>query len=420
VRARLDPQAIATWLLGFGLVAYLGLNGGGYEPGVLRDQLGIAVWWGVVLGLAVGALPLSRLRYGSWIALGLLGAYVAWVALSAAWSTTPEGSFADLGRVATYLGVLALALSIRGRGSARRMVTAVGSAIALVAIVALLSRLQPTWFPEAQEGIRFGIRNRLSYPLGYWNGVAGLIALGLPLLLYVACSSRRLFAQALTASVLPAMALTVYLTLSRGGTAAAILALVLFMALVPDRLPKLATLLGAGVGSTILIAAASQRDALTAGFTGPVADRQGDEMLAMVLVVGAGVGLMQVGLAIALRHGRRPNWSRPSRRISLALLVTAIAVAMMAAVAFGAPGKASDAWGEFKRSEGPPTGAARFGSFSGNGRWPYWKSALASPGTARAASSSGGPRAPAGAASSKMPTRCISRPSASSALSASL
>src|ERR1700742_3955516 len=93
--AKVDFQAIAVWLLGFLLVVYLGLNGGGYDP-VVRDQVGIAIWWGVLLGLAVGALPLRRLGRAAWIALAALAAYVAWVALSATWSSTVDGTFADL------------------------------------------------------------------------------------------------------------------------------------------------------------------------------------------------------------------------------------------------------------------------------------------------------------------------------------
>src|SRR4051794_32941780 len=95
--SRIDFQAVAVWMLGFLLVLYLGLNGGGYEP-VVRDQLGIAVWWGLILGLAVGALPLRSLPRSAWIALGVLAAYVAWVALSATWSDSVDRSFADLGR----------------------------------------------------------------------------------------------------------------------------------------------------------------------------------------------------------------------------------------------------------------------------------------------------------------------------------
>lgn len=374
---RVDFQAIATWLLGFALVAYLGLSGGGYDP-IARNQLGIAVWWGLLLGLAVGALPLGRLRHGSWVALGLLAAYVAWVALSLAWSDVPASTVDDLGRVVTYLGVFALALSICGREGARRMVGALGAAIVFVAGVGLLSRLHPAWFPDAGETVAFLTehRARLAYPLGYWNGVASLTAIGLPLLLYLACSARHVAVRALAAAALPAMALTIYFTFSRGGTLAALVAVALFLALAHDRLPKLATTLLAVAGGAILIAAAGQREALDAGLAGPLAREQGDELLTLTLAVCAAVGLLQAALATAGRRVARPVWSRPSRRFSLALLAVAVVVAVVAGLAADAPVKASDAWREFKQSDRVARDSSRLGSFSSNGRWPLWSSAL--------------------------------------------
>jgi hypothetical protein len=374
---RVDFQALAVWLLGFLLIVYLALNGGGYDP-IVRNQLGIAVWWGVLLGLAVGALPLNRLRYGSWVALALLAAYVGWVALSIIWSTTPQGSIADLGRVVTYLGIFSLALSIRGREAARRMVAALGGAIAVVALVGLLSRLHPAWFPDAGETANFlgHQRNRLAYPLGYWNGVASLVAIGIPLVLYVASSARHIFTRALAAAVLPAMGLTIYFTFSRGGTLAALLAVGLFLGLAHDRLPKLATVLVAGAGAAIVIAAAGQRDALDAGLASKAAVDQGNQLLVMTLVVCVGVGLIQAGLALVLRQGTRPAWSRPSRRISLTAAGAAAAVALLAAIAAGGPERASDAWHQFKDAKPVSHGPARFESFSSNGRWPFWRATL--------------------------------------------
>ena len=374
---RLDLQALAVWLLGFGLVVYLALSGGGYDP-IVRNQLGLVVWWGMLLGLAVGALPLGRLRYGSWIALGLLAAYVAWVALSFIWSDVPASTVADLGRVVTYLGVFALALAIRAPRGARRMVGALGAAIAVVAALALLSRLHPAWFPDAGETVAFlpVARGRLAYPLGYWNGVASLTAIGLPLLLYLACSARHLATRAFAAAALPAMALTIYFTFSRGGTLAAIVAVALFLALAHDRLPKAATALLAAAGAAILIAAAGQRDALDTGLAGPLARRQGDELLMMTLVVCGAVGLLQAALATAGRRAARPAWSRPSRRLSLALLGAVLAVLVAGGLAAGGAGKAADAWREFRQAKSVGAGSARLGSLSSNGRWPFWRSTL--------------------------------------------
>jgi len=39
---RIDWSMVSVWLLGFGLVAYLGLKGGGYDP-LVHDQVGIAI-----------------------------------------------------------------------------------------------------------------------------------------------------------------------------------------------------------------------------------------------------------------------------------------------------------------------------------------------------------------------------------------
>jgi hypothetical protein len=374
---RVDFQAVAVWLLGFGLVLYLALKGGGYQPTV-RNQLGVAVWWGVLLGLVVGALPLNKLRRGSWVALGLLGAYVGWVALSCIWTNSTENTVEDLGRVVTYLGVFALALSLRSSKGARRMVAAVGSGIAVVAVAALLSRLHPAWFPGAAETVASlsEDRSRLAYPLGYWNGLASLVAIGLPLVLYVACSARTIVARALAAAALPAMALTIYFTFSRGGTLAAAAAVLVFVVLAHDRVEKAATLLIAGLGSLLLVLGAHQRHLLDAGLGNEAAHHQGNSLLAMALVVCVGVGLLQAALALGFRHGHRPAWTKPSRRTSLIGTGVAAVVVVVVAIAGGAPHEISHGWHEFKAAKTVSDGSSRFGSFSSNGRWPLWQAAL--------------------------------------------
>jgi O-antigen ligase len=375
--SRIDFQAVAVWLLGFLLIVYLGLNGGGYES-VVRDQVGIAVWWGVLLGLAVGALPLRKLRRNAWVALGALAAYVAWVALSSTWSSTVDGSFADLGRVTTYLGIFALALGLRGSRGARRMIGALGAGIFVLAAVGLLSRLHPAWFPDAKETVNILVanRSRLSYPLGYWNGMGAMVAIGLPLVLYLACSARYLLTRALAAAALPAMGLTLYFTFSRGGVVAAAVGLIVFVAFANDRVLKGTTMLIAAIGAAILMVGAHQRNALDSGLSNQLAHHQGNELLAMTIVVCAGVGLLQAGLTVYLRHGVRPAWTRPSRRVSLMGLGTALLIVAVAVVGLVASGKVSHAWHEFKEGGGTGEGAGRLQSFSSNGRVPYWEAAL--------------------------------------------
>ena len=372
---RVDWGAVAGWALGFGLIALLGFNGGGYDP-LVHDQVGIAVWWIVLAGLVAGFLPLARLGVSAWVALGLLTAFAAWTALSLTWTESVDKSTADVARIAVYVGVFALALMVCRAGNARHLVASVAVGIALIAIVGLLSRLHPAWFPEAAQTGRFlsSTSHRLGYPLNYWNALATLIAIGVPLLLYFATCARLVLTRALAAGALPAMALATFFTLSRGGIAAAILAVLVFLALTPDRLPKLLTSLVAGAGGALLIAAAAQRDALEEGLTGPLAHSQGDEVLAMTIVVCAGVAFVQAGISLVHVHGLRPRWTVPSRSAALGFAATGAVALLIAAAALDAPGRASDAWEEFQTPESTGNAIERLQSATGNGRYQYWAS----------------------------------------------
>jgi O-antigen ligase len=372
-----DWGGVAVWALGFGLVVYLGLEGGGFDP-LVHDPVGIAVWWALLAGVLVGALPRRRLGSFAWGALGLLVAFVVWTALSLSWTESTDKTAAELARVAGYLGVFALVLFAHGRKGARRMVAGVGAGIALVALVALLSRLQPGWFPTADQTADFlaGSRERLSYPVNYWNALAALIAVGAPLVLQVATCAKSLFSRALAAAALPMMALTAFFTLSRGGVAAGFVALIVFLAFSSDRLPKFLTVLVAGGGGTVLIAAAAQREALREGLAGPLAQQQGDDLFAIVLAVCLAVGLAQVALSVAFDRKRRPRWTFVSRRQSMFATGLGVVALLVVALSFEAPGRASNGWEEFKYGGSPGSGAQRLGSVAGQGRYQLWASAV--------------------------------------------
>lgn len=372
-----DWGASAIWLLCFALVAYLGLKGGGYDA-LVHDQVGIAVWWIVLLAVAVGALPARQPSRLAWLALGLLGAFVAWTALSLGWTESTERTSADLARVAGYLGVFALGVFGVGRLGARRLVGAVAAGIVFVSLVALLSRLEPNLFAGANQTASLLESNeeRLSYPLHYWNAVAAMVAIGLPLVLQAATDARSVALRAAATAALPAMALALFFTLSRGGIAAAFIAVVLFVAFVPERLAKLPTLAVAGVGAVILIVAADRRDALQNGLLNSTAESQGDQMLALALGVCLLAALAQVAISRAPARIERPSWTVVTRRQSLVAVAVAVLAALVVAGALGAPGRASDAWGEFKEKNSPGRGADRLVSAAGQNRYQLWSAAV--------------------------------------------
>lgn len=372
-----DPSVMAAWLLGFGLVFYLSLQGGGYDT-VVRNQLGIAIWWIAVVGVLAGALPVRRPNRLALVALGLLLGFVAWTAMSLAWTESQERTMSELSRVFTYLGVFGLALLIRGSRGARHTVTAIGTAIALVALIALASRLHPDWFPAASLTTQFlgGTQSRLSYPLNYWNGLAELIAIGLPLVLYIATSARSLLARAIAAGVLPAMALAVFFTFSRTGTGAVIAGLMVFMVFASDRVRAGLALLIAASGAAILVTMASGKSELEDGLSGSVAHSQGTDLMLFTIALCIVVAILHAGTDWFLTERPRPRWMSPTRRESQTLVIGGIVAILLLAVATGMPGQVSDGWQEFKSADNPGKGSGRLDSASGNGRYQYWSSAL--------------------------------------------
>ena len=377
-----DVTAISAWSLAFVLVTYLALRGGGYDI-VVRSEVGIAVWWLVLLGALAGILP-TRFGIQGWIPVGLLAAFAVWTGLATGWSSSAEQTVIELGRIAAYLGVLVLAIALQGRTTVRHTVNGLACAFGLVTLLAVLSRLHPQAFPPNQHFQFLGPESarKLSYPVGYWNALADFAAMGVPLLLTVAVAGRRTAGRALAAAILPLSALCIYLTVSRGGVIALAVGIAAFLVLVPRRLEALATLVVSGAGAAILLRATSDRAALTSGLTTHAAIVQGTQVIWIAVVVCLGVALLQVAISLAAVRLDRPALLAPGRRaIAKAALALALAVVAVTVVA-RVPGRVEHAWHDFKQ---PPTGGvlvtgttvfARLGAANGNNRYQLWASAL--------------------------------------------
>ncbi|MGE5280931.1 MAG: O-antigen ligase family protein [Chloroflexota bacterium] len=379
-----DWGKYATGLLAAILIVYLGLQSGGYDP-IPRDQVGIVVWWSLLLGVAVEALPVpGRTRAGLAVLL-LLGGFAAWTALSLGWTQSSERTAAELARVVTYLGILALGISAatRRRGGARHVLGGVTLGLALLAALGVLSRLHPAWFPANELGKvlpGIEIERRLVYPIGYSSAMGALAGMTLPLLLAATAWPRRIATQALAAAAIPIVGLTLYLATSGTGAAVAAAALLAFFVLSPDRLPKLITLAAGTVGGAVLAAAVAARGDLARGLPTASAEGQGTEVLWIAIAVCAGVALVQAMVSLAVRRADRPSLLGIERREALIATAVVLALALPVAIAAGAPHQISHRWEVFKgRGNGPgdePSGPSSILDFHGAGRYQFWQAAV--------------------------------------------
>lgn len=375
VVGRVDWGAVWNWVLCFGLVVFLGLEGGGFDQ-LVYDQVGIAAWWAVLALALAGVLPRRRIGRLALAALILLTGFALWTTLSLIWTESGEQTFVEVSRVLSYAGIFALALFSRGGGETQRQLGAVAAGIVLVAGIGLLSRLHPGWFENAdQTGRLLGSSERLSYPLHYWNALGALTAIGVPLLLQSAAGARSLLARGLSAAAVPALVLTIFFTLSRGAIAAGAIGALIFFALSSDRLQKLPTIVITAAGGGLLVALANRHEDLVDGLSNAAARSQGDEIFLLGIGVCLAVGLLAVGIALLERRAKRPAWSRPPKREATIAVAGALVVAIVLGLALGAPGRAGDAWDEFKTGEGPGEGTGRLSSTSGQERYEFWVAA---------------------------------------------
>jgi hypothetical protein len=382
IAGRLDIGAICAWAMPFALVTYMALRDGGYDP-IVRGEVGVVVWWIILIATLAGILS-TRIGAPAWVAVGLMGGFTLWTGLAAGWSVSPGDTMSELGRASAYFGFLVLALGLQCSARARHTIGGLTSALALVTVLAVLSRLHPQWFPANAQLQVFGAHavRRLSYPLNYWNALAAFAAMGVPLLITVALTARTVLLRAVAAAVLPLSALCMFLTVSRGGVLELGVALVLFFLLIPRRIQALGTIAVAAGGSAILLIAANDRPAALTGLRTAGAIHQGSHLLALAIVVCAGVGLLQAAMSTAEFYVPAPAWALASRRTATVRWLAVAGVILVAAVAAGAPGRAIHAWNQFTAPPGavltptdPATVISRLSALNGNGRYQYWLAA---------------------------------------------
>lgn len=346
---------------------------GGFDA-TTRAYAGIAAWWLLGVGAAVGVgAALTRFDRLALAAVGLLAAFAVWILISVNWAVDAERAFAQFNQVSLYVAVLAVTLVLA------RMVPAYvltwGTAVALAAIagVALVSRLFPSTFGVQHSKQLSPLNARLSFPLGYWNGLGIAVALAYPLLLAAMTSRRSRLAGALAAFVLPILAADMYLTSSRGAFVAAAVAVIAYLLLTPNRWGALAATVVAGLAGIVAIAVLSPRAALLNGTGTPAGISEGHRAALLIGIACVVVGLIWPLLA---EIGRR----LPAPPAALGWMVAGLlVVAVLIAVVAVHPVRRFD---EFKGANASYGAAGQtftqqhLLSSSGSGRWQFWTAAI--------------------------------------------
>jgi hypothetical protein len=161
------------------------LANGGYFP-VAWGWSGLALLWLAAIGLALG----FKVEAGvlDWIFLGGLAGLTGWMFASLLWTSSVPGTVLEGERMLVYLSAGIAGIVLLRRSSVPALLLGVWAAIAVVSTYALGTRL----FPE-----RLGVFDpisgyRLSEPVGYWNALGILAAIGTLLALGLAARSGRI------------------------------------------------------------------------------------------------------------------------------------------------------------------------------------------------------------------------------------
>jgi O-antigen ligase len=366
LREHLSTAAVAVGCLA------VALPGGGYGA-EFRAGAALLVWWAVIAGLVARVWPRARvpgtaLAAGAGLlALGLLSA------LSMGWASDGGGAFAEAVRVAGYLGLFALVTVASPAAGARTWLAGLGLGLALVAVLAVGSRMQPSLFPD-QDLARLlpSVRTRLSYPLNYWNGLGAAMALAIVLLCGLGAHARTRAGRALAVAAVPLPALALFLTSSRGGVLALAIGLVVLVAAGPARARVLAGLAIGGGAAAVLIALADSRSAFVdARLHATGAAGQGHEMLAAAILVAAAAGALRFAVDRPLGALRVP-------RALSAAVVGLVVVAAVVGLAASHPGRRIE---DFKKPPAAPGSqhgfvARHLASAEGSGRYQFWKAGI--------------------------------------------
>jgi tetratricopeptide (TPR) repeat protein len=362
VRASLVLLVTAT------VTALAGLDGGSYAV-ASRQTLSVCVWVLIAVGLIL--IPPTRLTRAVAVPPVIFAVFAVWTGASLAWSSSAEIALNEFHRVVLLLGVFLLPLVLLERRDVRFVAAGLATGITTVAFAGLLPRLFPGELGRHVGDMAVG-GPRLSYPVGYWNGLGILVALGLALLLAEAGRPGAAWRRALAAAPIPALVSVLYLTSSRTAVAAVGVSLIALLAMSPFRWSLAATYGLCGAAATLTLVLLARHSHLV---NAPAARDAAEEGRSFAVLLGA----VSVVLALLIAAAARVRVRRSvDRRAGWALVGATV---LLLAVGLGAsnPDERFAAFREPPETFSVPRNdyiRAHLASAHGRGRWQMWQAAV--------------------------------------------
>ncbi len=327
---------IAAFGLTLGGVLLLAAEQGAYDI-VVRQQVGVVIWWILALAVLAGLLPRTRPSLPGLVLLGGLAALGGWSALSLTWTSDAERTLTEVARIAMHLGVLLLLGVALGRDT--WLPALAGASVAAVALVgyALGSRLAPDLLGEDIVAQAFDT-SRLSRPLGYWNAVGAWAGMTSMLCLAWSAHARSGLIRGAALAAVPVAIATAYLTYSRASLVGTAIGLAVLLACSRNRFTLAAHVATAAVGGYFVVRVVRGAPEL-ANATGEAG--AGDVLRSLVL---AAAGLFIVGWGTRRLGLDRVRLGRTAARSAFAVAAVAVAGAGIFAVATWG----DTAWDQFR------------------------------------------------------------------------
>jgi tetratricopeptide (TPR) repeat protein len=336
--------------------------------------IAICAWVALIAGLGFGLLPRDRVPTAALVSGSLLAGLAVLSGLSVIWASDDGAALEEAVRASGYLGIFALVVGASRGREARPWLAGLAIGILVVGLLALVSRLIPGLPGGDEEIARLlpAARGRLSYPIGYWNALAVICALGIVLLTWFGVTGRSRATRVLSVAAIPLLGLDIYLTSSRGGVAVLAVGVISLVAIGPRRSALLAGLALGGIGAALAILLARGEPALLEGLTNADARTQGAEMVGAIIAVSFAVGAVRLIL-----DGTLERISVPPRVgwVSVAAVVLLFGVG----IAISNPAERFHEFKQVPKEEGAGQTnfiASHLASGSGSGRWQYWGEAL--------------------------------------------